>query len=368
MECQFCKSSVQLDQDPTTGASVCRACVGKGAESALKGLGPLGTLAWQAQLCRSRPGHLAKISWVDVRGVLHTETAPALRVGFSAERKGWGVRIARWLGEKQVMDLQTGDADFDADVFVRTDTEEATAQWLEDPVVRASVGHLVQGGGTVRVDGSHLDIALLSSDFSTTTDPRGKEWIEESLWVVGVLFARLAARAGVSAASVPKTEPIQRSDLFCALRELLDGQVEGDECSVTVSGRAGSVSVSSEDSSVVVMVDLDPNIEGLIFTFAPMGDAELGESAVELVPTTWAETTEERREDTATKLAAIGPAAVEMLVAFMHRHRVRCTEVFDDMLQAELLDPIAVVDPNQLPALMMDLAVIATLFETDGPR
>ncbi len=62
---------------------------------------------------------------------------------------------------------QTGDADFDAKVYITTDTLELTAAWLDIAALRSAVLPLVESGGRVVVDGAAVTLVAWSDD-----DPR----------------------------------------------------------------------------------------------------------------------------------------------------------------------------------------------------
>ncbi len=57
-------------------------------------------------------------------------------------------------------ELQTGDAAFDAAVYIRTDTPEATATLLGSAGVRDLIARIVNGGGFVELDGPFVKIEI----------------------------------------------------------------------------------------------------------------------------------------------------------------------------------------------------------------
>ncbi|MCX5742859.1 MAG: hypothetical protein NT062_10225 [Proteobacteria bacterium] len=57
-------------------------------------------------------------------------------------------------------EIQTGDAPFDAAVYVSTDTPEETAHLLTSNVVRAIVGRIVAAGGSVELDGAFVKLLV----------------------------------------------------------------------------------------------------------------------------------------------------------------------------------------------------------------
>ena len=80
--------------------------------------------------------------------------ATSIKAHFTKE--GLGKKIAK-LFKKE---LQTGDAAFDAEVFVVTDTPETTAQLLAADDVRASIALTIQTAGPVDIDGATVKIEV----------------------------------------------------------------------------------------------------------------------------------------------------------------------------------------------------------------
>lgn len=61
-------------------------------------------------------------------------------------------------------ELQTGDADFDAKVFIATDTPELVGPWLDIASLRSALLPLIESGGRVEVNGDIVALAAWSAD------------------------------------------------------------------------------------------------------------------------------------------------------------------------------------------------------------
>lgn len=116
----------------------------------------------------------------DVDGFLHTLPAPKA-AELPAERGRRGVErvyalaspmrvslVPEGLSQKFEKlfrgEIQTGDAEFDAKVFIRTDTPEQASAWLEIAALRSAVLPLVASGGRVVVDGSTVTLSAWSEE------------------------------------------------------------------------------------------------------------------------------------------------------------------------------------------------------------
>lgn len=74
----------------------------------------------------------------------------------SFAKEGLGKKLAK-LFKKE---LQTGDASFDAAIYISTDTSEATAALLASPDVRAAIQLAVETGGPLSIDDTTVTIEV----------------------------------------------------------------------------------------------------------------------------------------------------------------------------------------------------------------
>lgn len=112
----------------------------------------------------------------DVEGFLQTLPAPkesALQGGRAGVERTWALasplRVSltpEGLSKKLVKlfkgEIQTGDDDFDAKVFIETDTPELAAAWLDIPSLRSAILPLVESGGGVEVNGDTVALRAYS--------------------------------------------------------------------------------------------------------------------------------------------------------------------------------------------------------------
>lgn len=115
----------------------------------------------------------------DVEGFLKTLAAPKVSTPSSGGRKGVErvyalaspmrvTLVPEGLSQRVVKlfkgEIQTGDADFDAKVFIATDTPELVAAWLDIDALRSVVLPLIESGGRVEVNGDAVALAAWSTD------------------------------------------------------------------------------------------------------------------------------------------------------------------------------------------------------------
>jgi hypothetical protein len=81
-------------------------------------------------------------------------SASPIQVTFSKE--GLGKKLVKIFKKE----IQTGDAAFDATVYVSTDTTDATTKLLESNVVRAIIARIIDGGGHVEIDGGFVKLLV----------------------------------------------------------------------------------------------------------------------------------------------------------------------------------------------------------------
>jgi hypothetical protein len=77
-----------------------------------------------------------------------------IKATFSSE--GLGKKIVK-LFKKE---LQTGDAAFDAAVYISTDTPEATKKFLDADAVRAAIAITIAAGGSFEVGGTEAKLVV----------------------------------------------------------------------------------------------------------------------------------------------------------------------------------------------------------------
>lgn len=87
---------------------------------------------------------------------LHGGLPREARLKASFSKEGLGTKLVK-LFKKE---LQTGDPAFDDVVYVSTDTSDATAAFLSDPSLRATIAELVDSGG-VQIEGTTVSCELL---------------------------------------------------------------------------------------------------------------------------------------------------------------------------------------------------------------
>lgn len=80
--------------------------------------------------------------------------ATPLKAHFTKE--GFGKKIAK-LFKKE---LQTGDAAFDREIFIATDTPDHTTKLLADEQVRQTIALAVGFGGAIAIDGDQVTIEV----------------------------------------------------------------------------------------------------------------------------------------------------------------------------------------------------------------
>jgi hypothetical protein len=78
----------------------------------------------------------------------------SIKARFSKE--GVGKKLAK-LFKKE---LQTGDAGFDAAIYIATDTPDATAAFLQSDEVRAAIRLAVETAGPIEIDGANVTIEV----------------------------------------------------------------------------------------------------------------------------------------------------------------------------------------------------------------
>lgn len=97
----------------------------------------------------------------------------------------------------QTVEVQTGDARFDTEVFVDCDgTEDAVRRWLASAEVRKAVRDVVAKKGTIRVEDNAVSVALLERTTSGLFEL-------ETLRTLGRATAEIARAGPVHGAAVP---------------------------------------------------------------------------------------------------------------------------------------------------------------------
>lgn len=105
----------------------------------------------------------------DVEGFLETLPAPTEAAVAGGVARTWTLasplRVTlqpEGLSKKLVKlfkgEIQTKDAAFDAAVFIDTDTPALVTAWLDIPELRGAILAVVQGGGSVAVDGETVTL------------------------------------------------------------------------------------------------------------------------------------------------------------------------------------------------------------------
>jgi len=196
--CEMCGAGADLSTHAATGATVCRRCLGADAKTAVTGLEALGSFGVKSSVRGFHREHASKKAFIEVQAALRGNQVTGMKASFCAEQPSWSERLGAFFGKPiPQRDQQTGDDAFDQAVFIRSGTEEPVDTWLSDAVVRAALGGVIRAGGTVDVNNARMQVHLVRAPWGEGKDAAGMAWVDEHLWLAGVLFARYATWAGV---------------------------------------------------------------------------------------------------------------------------------------------------------------------------
>lgn len=106
----------------------------------------------------------SSVNGVQIGGQETTELTLTLPRATSMKARFSKEGIAQQVVKLFKREIQTGDRQFDAAIYIATDTPEVTANFLVPDGIRAEIASLVNMGGPIQIDGATVSVVVAGHD------------------------------------------------------------------------------------------------------------------------------------------------------------------------------------------------------------